>query len=120
VISDADQLSLAIGKRGQNVRLTAKLLGLKIDIQKDETGITFEEKVTRAIEGLANVKGITREQAQALVKAGFLTVEGILAAETSDIAEMAELDAETAKAIHNAAVAKQAEQEGSQSAPTAS
>lgn len=104
VVTDADQLSLAIGKRGQNVRLCAKLLGLKIDIQKDESDVTFEEKVAQAINELANVKGIGREHAEALVNAGFLTVAGILAAETSDLAEMAGFDEETAKVIHDAAI----------------
>ena len=44
VVADTEQLSLAIGKRGQNVRLTAMLAGVKIDVQKDETEVSFEEK----------------------------------------------------------------------------
>lgn len=105
VVVDADQLSLAIGKKGQNVRLTAKLIGWKIDIQKDEGDVSFEEKVAKAVDSLAKVKGITREQAETLVKGGFLTVEGILAAEEQDLAETTGLDLETAKAIHDAAAA---------------
>lgn len=105
VVVDADQLSLAIGKKGQNVRLTAKLIGWKIDIQKDEGDISFEEKVAKAVTNLAQVKGISRELAETLVKAGFLTVEGILAAEEKDLAETTGLDLETAKAIHDAAAA---------------
>lgn len=111
VVVDADQLSLAIGKKGQNVRLTAKLIGWKIDIQKDEGDISFEEKVAKAVDGLAMVKGISREQAEILVKAGFLTVEGILAAEEKDLAETTGLDVETAKAIHNAAATMIPEEE---------
>jgi N utilization substance protein A len=107
VVADAEQLSLAIGKRGQNVRLTGKLLGLKIDIQKDESAISFEEKVAQAIDNLAAVPGITHDQAQALVKAGFLTVEGILAAEAKDLEEQAGMDAETAHAVYEAAAASQ-------------
>jgi N utilization substance protein A len=107
VVADPEQLSLAIGKRGQNVRLTAKLLGLKVDIQKDESEMSFEEKVAKAVESMASVEGIGRENAQALVKAGFLTVEGILAAEESDLVEMAGLDAETAKTVYEAASAIQ-------------
>ncbi len=107
VIADAEQLSLAIGKRGQNVRLSAKLLGWKIDIQKDESDITFEEKVARAVESLAAVEGVARENAEALVNAGFLTVEGILAAEVSDLVEMAGLSEEDAANVYAAAVASQ-------------
>jgi len=103
VVADADQLSLAIGKRGQNVRLTAKLLGMKIDIQKDESEVTFEEKVANAVDSLSAVDSISREQAEALVNAGYLTVEGILAAEVSDLAEMTGFDMDVSKAIHDAA-----------------
>ena len=105
VYTDADQLSLAIGKRGQNVRLTAKLLGWKIDIQKDESEVTFDEKVARAVGLMAQVDGIDREQADELVKSGFLTVEGITAAETADLEAIEGFDSETVKNIYDAAVA---------------
>ncbi len=107
VIADADQLSLAIGKRGQNVRLSAKLLGWKIDIHKDESNISFEEKVSLAIEHLAEVDGITEETAQALVGAGFLTVDGILAADPKDIAEMIDIGVVEAQDIYKAVEANQ-------------
>ena len=103
VIADTDQLSLAIGKRGQNVRLTAKLLSVKIDIQKDESDLTFEEKVAHAVDKLAAIDGIDQKQATALVQGGFLTVEGILAAEVEDIEDMAGFDTETARAVREAA-----------------
>jgi N utilization substance protein A len=105
VTTEADQLSLAIGKRGQNVRLSSKLLGWKIDIQKDEGNITFEEKVARAIQNLAAVPGIGKENADKLVQAGFLNIEGILAAEVSDIEATGAFDAQTAKVIYEAAAA---------------
>ncbi len=107
VIADPDQLSLAIGKRGQNVRLSAKLIGWKIDIKKDESAISFEEKVTMAIENLASIDGISDETAQLLVGAGFLSEEGILAAEPKDLAEMLEVDVETAQAVYSAVEARQ-------------
>jgi N utilization substance protein A len=111
VVTEADQLSLAIGKRGQNVRLSAKLLGKKIDIQKDEGDISFEEKVKKAIDDLAAVDGIGREEAEALVKAGYLTVAGILAGEIEDLIDTGGFDAATAAAIYNAALAVQAEED---------
>ena len=110
VLTDADQLSLAIGKRGQNVRLTAKLIGWKIDIQKDETQVTFDEKVAHAVEALAGVQGISRAQAEKLVKAGFLSVEGILAAEPADLETIEGFDKEGVKAVFEAAAAWQAAQ----------
>lgn len=105
VIADADQLSLAIGKRGQNARLTSKLLGLKIDIQKDKEDSSFEEKVAMAIDALARVEGIGRENAEKLVHSGFLNIEGILDADPADLEETAGIDSETAKAIQKRAAA---------------
>jgi len=107
VTADAEQLSLAIGKRGQNVRLSSKLLGWKIDITRDERDISFEEKVGMAVDRLMGLEGMSREDAQALVAGGYLTIEGILAAEPSDIADTTGLDVEKAKAIYEVAAAAQ-------------
>lgn len=112
VIVDADQLSLAIGKKGQNARLTAKITGWKIDIQRDEADIGFEEKVARAVAALAALEGIGEDRAGKLVHAGFLTVEGILAAELADLETIEGFDAETAKAVHDAASAAYEKEHG--------
>ena len=109
VITDADQLSLAIGKRGQNVRLTARLVGCKVDIQKDEAEVSFEDKVAKAIEELAKIDGIDDDKAEILVKSGFLSVEGIVASEVSDVAETTGLDEEEARKICEAVTAAQAD-----------
>ena len=103
VVSEADQLSLAIGKRGQNVRLSAKLVGWKIDIQKDDREASFDEKIAKAVETLGSIEGVTPGQAQALVKSGFLTVEGIVTAEPADLEMIDGFDAETVKTIYEAA-----------------
>ncbi len=107
---EPDQLSLAIGKRGQNVRLTSKLLGWKIDVRKIEDALSFEEKVARAVDSLAAVPGITREQAEALVKAGFLTVEGIVTAQVCDLEETTGLEPGVCQSIYAAATAWHAQQ----------
>ena len=103
VLADADQLSLAIGKKGQNVRLTAKLIGWKIDIQKVEADTTFEDQVAHAIELMANIDGIEKESAETLVKSGFLTIEGVLEADINDIIETTGFDNEKAQSIIDAA-----------------
>ncbi len=105
VIVEADQLSLAIGKKGQNARLTAKLTGWKVDIQKDEADISFEEKISRATDQLAAVEGIGREHAEKLVASGFLTLEGILAAEIQDLVDVEGFDADVAQQVRSAAEA---------------
>ncbi len=107
VTTEADQLSLAIGKRGQNVRLSSKLTGWKIDVQKDEGNISFEEKVAKAVCDLAAIPGIGRANAEKLVQAGFLNIEGILAAEVADLEASGEFDSATAKIIYEAAAAAQ-------------
>ena len=61
IITSDDQLSLAIGKRGQNARLTSKLTGWQVDIEA-EVVVTkgFEEKVAEAVELFAGIQGIQR------------------------------------------------------------
>jgi transcription termination/antitermination protein NusA len=99
----SDQLSLAIGKKGQNARLTSKLTGWKIDIHKDENDVTFEDKVAKAIENLAAIEGIGPDRAAKLVHSGFATVEGILASEVTDLLAIEGFDEEAAKAVRAAA-----------------
>jgi len=103
VVVDTDQLSLAIGKKGQNARLTAKLTGWKIDIEKDEEQVGFEEKVAQAVENLAVIEGIGPENAEQLVHGGFLTLEGIVTADIADLEAVEAFTPETAKSIHEAA-----------------
>ena len=106
VVVDADQLSLAIGKKGQNARLTAKLTGWKVDIEKHEEQVDFADRVAQAIANLAKVEGIGQEHAEMLVQSGFLTVEGILAADLEDLAAIDGLTEEQAQAIRDGAEAE--------------
>ena len=103
VVVDPDQLSLAIGKKGQNARLTAKLTGWKIDIQEDETAINFEKRVAMAVAELAKIEGIGEDRAKKLVASGFLSVDGILAAELEDLSAAEGITEDDAKAIRAAA-----------------
>ncbi len=106
IIVSEDQLSLAIGKRGQNARLTSKLTGWQVDIEP-EVVVTkgFEEKVAEAVELLASIAGITREQADILVHHGWTRLEDLSQAEVADLASIPEL-AEQAAAILEAARAE--------------
>jgi N utilization substance protein A len=92
IIVSEDQLSLAIGKRGQNARLTSKLTGWQVDIEA-EAVVTFgfEEKVAQAVETLAAIPGLSREQADLLVHKGFLSLEDLQQIEASDLEEIPEL-----------------------------
>src|SRR5437867_5820257 len=87
IIVSEDQLSLAIGKRGQNARLTSKLTGWQVDIEP-EVVVTkgFEEKVAEAVAMLAAMPGISREHADVLEHNGPLRLEDLLQAEAADLA----------------------------------
>ena len=99
VLVSEDQLSLAIGKRGQNARLTSKLTGWHIDIEAEPVvRIGFEEKVAQAVDSVASIPGITREQADILVHHGLKSLEDLFEVEASDLAEMPEI-ADQAEAI---------------------
>lgn len=86
ILVSEDQLSLAIGKRGQNARLTAKLTGWQVDIEP-EVVVTkgFEEKVAEAVEALAAIPGITPEQADLLVHHGITRLEDLIEADSEDL-----------------------------------
>jgi N utilization substance protein A len=103
-----DQLSLAIGKRGQNARLTSKLTGWHVDIEPEAVlTMGFEEKVAQAVDAIAAIPGLTREQADVLVHRGFLSLEDLLQAEHSDLAEIPEVG-ENAGAVIEAVQAEAA------------
>src|SRR5882724_6960527 len=101
-----DQLSLAIGKRGQNARLTARLTGWEVDIDAEHIVTKgIDEKIADAVESLAAIPGVTREQANALVHNGVTRLEDLLSAETGDISHIPQVG-ENAAAILEAARAE--------------
>jgi N utilization substance protein A len=105
VIVAPDQLSLAIGKHGQNVRLTSKLTGWRVDIQKSGEPISFETQRESAIAELAEVLDIPEEVATTLVENGFLTTEGIMAADIPYLQQVTGLDEQTVRGLWAAAQA---------------
>ena len=89
ILVDPDQLSLAIGRRGQNARLTSILTGWQIDIDpEEEVRVGFEEQVAGAVDALAAIPGIEKEQADALVHAGLLTLDALISVEAGDLADI--------------------------------
>src|SRR6201996_664450 len=100
---DEDQLSLAIGKKGQNARLTSRLTGWEINIDKDPSATTaVEQKVAQAAQTLAGSLPMTQEQAVTLVKSGFTNLEGLRDADVQDLVEILSVDEAKAKEIHEA------------------
>jgi N utilization substance protein A len=103
ILVSEDQLSLAIGKRGQNARLTSKLTGWQVDIVP-EVVVTkgFEEKVAEAVESLAAIPGISREQADVLVHHGLTRLEDLLQADVSDLSGIPQLGDQAAPILEAA------------------
>lgn len=91
VLVQEDQLSLAIGRRGQNVRLASKLCGWDIEIM---TSGELEEKMDLAITGFASIANVSEELAQALVEQGYLSFDDLSVIEPDVLMEMSGLTAE--------------------------
>ncbi|MFH1067061.1 MAG: transcription termination factor NusA [bacterium] len=88
VFVDEENLSLAIGRRGQNARLASRLSGWEIDVEKEKTeAVGFEQKLEQAIQQLADGLQVDRETAQAIATAGFSSINDINAASDEDIRE---------------------------------
>ncbi|MFA6239218.1 MAG: transcription termination factor NusA [Bacteriovorax sp.] len=85
VVVEEDQLSLAIGRRGQNVRLAAMLTGYKINIISKTK---LQEKIKKAVENLLQISTVSDARAQMLVQNGIMS-----------IGDLAALDAETLAGI---------------------
>ena len=91
VLVREDQLSLAIGKRGQNVRLGSKLCGWDIEIMTQEE---LEQQIDKAVTGFCVIKDIDAELANRLVGEGYLSYDDLSVIEPDDLMEMGGLTAE--------------------------
>ena len=94
VIVEEDQLSLAIGRRGQNVRLAAMLTGCNVNIISKTK---LQEKLGKAVTNLLQVGPVTDTLAQLLVHAGVMSVSELLALEVDEIKRICNFDDEKAK-----------------------
>ena len=105
VIAAADQYSLAIGRRGQNVRLTTKLTGWHVEIKKSMATASFEDQKAEAIRDLAEMFSISTAVATQMADAGYLTVDGIAEEDEASFISSTGLDEVQAKGIYAAAQA---------------
>jgi len=83
-----DKLSLAIGRRGQNVRLASQLSGWKLDVIGESK---FKQMEDEAIDALASIDGIDDIVAKALYKQGFRSVDEIVEAPDAELAAISVL-----------------------------
>ena len=96
VLVREDQLSLAIGRRGQNVRLASKLSGWDIEIMTQEE---LAQAIDRAVTGFSSLQGVEVELAERLVEEGFLSYDDLSIIEPDALMAMGNLDEETASLI---------------------
>ncbi len=108
VLVREDQLSLAIGRRGQNVRLASKLCGWDIEIMTREE---LEEQLNQAVVGFSSLEGVADDLAERLVGEGFLYYSDLEVIEPDDLMEMGGLTQEQADFIIKQAEEKAQEAE---------
>jgi N utilization substance protein A len=95
VVAD-DQLSLAIGRRGQNVKLASKLTGWRIDVRSESAA---EEESKRARKSLESIPGIGFGESELLFQEGYRSVGEVAEASVEDLTEVEGIDAERAALI---------------------
>jgi N utilization substance protein A len=103
VLVQEDQLSLAIGRRGQNVRLASKLCGWDIEIMTREE---LDEQIEQAMLGFSSLDGVEAELAERLVGEGFLSYDDLSVIEPDALMEMGGLTAEQVDHVVKQAEAK--------------
>ena len=117
VTVDEEELSKAIGRRGQNARLTSRLLGWDVQIEKDSSKTEiFEKRVIDAANEFVSKIGeevIDTDTAIKLVKGGIVNLEFFSMVDVSDVADILEGDSEAAQKICEAAKNIAPEAEGS-------
>ncbi len=91
-----DQLSLAIGKRGQNVRLASKLVGWDIEVM---TQNELDEQLEKSVMAFSAVPGVEAELAENLVSQGFFSFYDLSVIEPDELAELGGLTAEQCDTI---------------------
>jgi N utilization substance protein A len=127
VVVEDKQLSLAIGKKGQNVRLAAKLTGWRIDIKSEEekrkeveaqfTGFEGDVDGAEPDTGVLELPGIHDEVVSALQQGGFSSPAAIVAAGKAGL-ETLGFDDETIEAVLDAASAATSAASGDETAAT--
>lgn len=96
VVVPDDQLSLAIGRRGQNVKLASKLTGWKIDVRSVSVA---EEEAKRARSSLESIPGIGIGYAEMFYQAGYRSAREVAEAGVEDLAEIEGISSELASQI---------------------
>ena len=99
VIVEEDQLALAIGRKGQNVRLASMLSSHRVNIISKTK---LQEKIKKAVENLVQIPNVTDTAAQVLVQEGIMNIGDLVAMEVVDLVRVLEIDETVAGTIIDA------------------
>ncbi len=108
VVAD-DQLSLAIGKRGQNVRLASKLTGWKIDIKSESRMEKISSEIFEKFKGLPYVGDVA---SRVLYNEGFRSIKEVAEVDPEELARVLEIEKEKAMEIVQKAIQMAKREEG--------
>lgn len=107
VIVPDDQLSLAIGKRGQNVTLASRLTSWRLDVRGESEA---DEEVRQSRASLMQIEGVSDVTAELLMQHGFKNVQEVAETDAAEVADVEGIGPERAFVIVAAAVTRAAEQ----------
>lgn len=110
VVVPNDQLSLAIGRQGQNVRLASRLLGWRIDVKSEQRYANLKEP---GYQSLLAIKGIEEPLADQLLSRGIASVEKLAEAMIDDLVVIRSIDDEQAQFLIDTAAQMIVEGQGS-------
>jgi N utilization substance protein A len=96
VLVPDDQLSLAIGKKGQNVRLASKLVGWDIHVMNQKK---LDEQLDKSVGMFSKIPNVSAELAENLVAQGFFTFDDLSVIEPDQLAELGGLTEEQCEEI---------------------
>src|SRR5437762_2236627 len=108
LIVPADKLSLAIGKKGQNVRLASQLTGWRIDIHSESKVKELEEQARRS---MAEIDGSSEELANTLFKLGWHSAEEVAKGRVDELGGVPGVGGDAGAARLKEAAARQVERE---------
>jgi len=100
VVVPDEQLSLAIGRKGQNVRLASKLSGWKIDVKSESK---YDRSLKEGYQSLIRMPGVGEVTADGLYEAGYRSAQEILASSLEELAELPGFSETKAESVMNAA-----------------
>jgi len=101
VIVPDESLSIAIGKRGQNVRLASKLTGWSLDVQNESH---YNEALKNGYDSLVSLPGVGISLANSLIEKGFTSASEISNAAVSDLTQIKGIATEKAEKLIRSAI----------------